>query len=101
MSKKHDENQDVYILTKECKLVINGKKTIYGSKNQVIGNKAWGRIDYLTKYCGYVFIWDNTLVSKETQKDSNAKTELKKTKKTIKKARKEHDINNVKPSKRR
>ena len=99
---KHDENNDVRILANKCRLMIDGRtKTIRGSKSQVIGIKAWGRIDYLTGYCGYTFIWDNTVISKDTRNNPDSKKELNKSKKTIKKMRKDAEANNNKPRKRK
>lgn len=93
--KNHDENQCVRILSNKCRLSIDSRtKTIRGSKNQVIGIKAWGRIDYLTNYCGYTFIWDNTVISKDTKSNPEEKKALNKSKKTIKKMRKDAEGNN-------
>lgn len=56
--KKHDENKDVRLLSRIAK--ISNDKTIKISKSQTIGIHAWAKIDYLTHYCGYVLIWDNS-----------------------------------------
>lgn len=53
---KHDENKDVRLLSKIAK-VDTIQKTIQIAKTQLLGNKRWGRLDYLTHYCGYVIIW--------------------------------------------
>lgn len=58
--KKHDENKDVHILSKFVK-IDSRNKTIRASKDTCIGIRLWGRIDFLTKYRGYFFWWDNTV----------------------------------------
>ena len=55
---KHDENKDVRALSRIAK--ITNDKQIKISKTQTIGIKQWGRIDFLTHYCGYFLIWDNS-----------------------------------------
>lgn len=53
---KHDEDKDIKSLSKIAKIdTVN--KTIQIAKTQLIGNKRWGRLDYLTHYCGYTLIW--------------------------------------------
>lgn len=85
---KHDENQDVRILSKRFK--FNGK-TILASKDQLIGNKSWGRIDYLCHYCGYVLVRNsNLVVSKESYSTNDKKKELR----DAKKASKQHQLTN-------
>lgn len=50
LSKKHD----VKIKSNQI-LVLNGKSTkgIFQPIND-LGNKSWGKIDFLVNYCGYV-----------------------------------------------
>lgn len=80
MSKKHDEIEDVRSLAKKCKIVGN---TIKARKDTILGIKALGKIDFLTKYCGYVFVYDNTIkhfnvnVSEEVKKARQARKEAK------------------------
>lgn len=59
MSKKHDESKDLRSVSRVAKINISDK-TIKCSKSAVIGIHMWGKIDYLTKYCGWHFIWDNS-----------------------------------------
>lgn len=59
---KHDENQDLRSVGRIAK-VNPADKTISCSKNAIVGIHMWGKIDFLTKYCGWHFIWDNTIVS--------------------------------------
>lgn len=56
--KKHDENKDLRSFSRIGR-VNPSDKTLRASKNATIGIRLWGKIDYLTKYCGWVFIWDN------------------------------------------
>ena len=81
MGKTHDENQDVRLLNKHKVFVNSANKTIRASKEQTIGNKLWGRIDYLVHYCGYNFMYDNSTISKVFYTNSDKKAELKQIKK--------------------
>lgn len=56
---KHDENKDLRSFSRIGKVNI-GDKTLRASKASIIGIRMWGKIDYLTKYCGWHFIWDNS-----------------------------------------
>lgn len=57
---KHDENKDLRLISRICKTNLVSK-TIKAPKSTVIGIRSWGRIDYLVNYCGYTFIWDDTV----------------------------------------
>ena len=59
MSKKHDENKDLRSFSRIGK-VNPGDKTLRASKNAAIGIHMWGKIDFLTKYCGWHFVWDGS-----------------------------------------
>lgn len=90
MSKKHDENQDIRILSKRFK-INEAQKTIGAVTNQLIGNKSWGRIDYLCHYCGYKLITNaSVVVSKESYNNEDNKKELR----NAKKASKQHQLTN-------
>lgn len=53
---RHDENKDVRLVSARCK--VNAyDKSIEATKGTIIGNRLWGRIDYLCHYCGYRFYW--------------------------------------------
>lgn len=90
---KHDENKDLKLFSRIGK-VNTVTKTLKASKSQVIGIRMWGRIDFLTHYCGYVFIWDNTagvgitnvdnttIVSSNPKKDKKEHQLTDKTKRT-------------------
>lgn len=53
--KKHDEIKDVRLLSRKMRIDTHNK-TIEASKDTIIGNNSWGRIDFLTHYCGYHFV---------------------------------------------
>lgn len=81
---KHDENQDIRILSKRFK-ISEGRKTIYATKGQVIGNKTWGRLDYLCHYCGYTLVWGaDVVVDKNNFDSSEKKKKLREAKKAAK-----------------
>lgn len=81
MSKQHDENQDVRILSRRIK-VNQGQKAIYVSHSDAIGLRMWGRIDYLVHYCKYHLIWgDSGIITKANYEDSDKKEDLRKLKK--------------------
>lgn len=79
---KHDENKDVKAFSKIGK-VNTVTKTLKAAKTAIIGVHMWGKIDYLTKYCGYVFIWDNTVGIGVSSSD-NSSYDYKKSKKEYK-----------------
>lgn len=82
---KHDENKDLKSFARIGKVSLNDK-TLRASKNATIGIHLWGKIDYLTKYCGWHLIWDNSAVATKTYDDSTVK----------KKPKKEHPLTNKK-----
>ena len=63
MGKTHDENKDLRSLTR-IGSVNYGSKQIIVPKGTIIGIKMWGKLDYLTKYCGWYFSWSNKVVKK-------------------------------------
>lgn len=84
---KHDENKDLKSFSRIGK-VSPGDKTLRASKNATIGIHMWGKIDFLTKYCGWHFIWDNNAgVGVNKSDDSNNNSA-----RTAKKAKKEHQL---------
>nr|DAG95411.1 MAG TPA: hypothetical protein [Crassvirales sp.] len=50
---KYDEVTVVRELCKNPAVTINGKVIGIIKDTNLIGNSFWGRIDFLTKYCGY------------------------------------------------
>ena len=79
----HDENKDVRLLSKIAK-INQGTKSIIVKRDQVIGNKRLGRIDFLCHYCGYHLVREDGTVANisvnDDRKDKCKKDELKKKK---------------------
>ena len=59
MAKKHDENKDLRCFSRIGK-VDYSSRTLRVPKSTNLGIRILGRIDYLTHYCGWHFIWDNS-----------------------------------------
>lgn len=82
MSKKHDENKCLRSFGRIGR--VNAyDKTLQASKNAIIGIHLWGKIDYLTKCCGWHFIWNNEATVSRNISD-NSETSIKKQKKDYK-----------------
>lgn len=79
----HDENKDVRLLSKIAK-INQGTKSIIIRRDQMIGNKRWGRIDFLCHYCGYHLVREDGVVANisvnDDREDKRKKDELKKKK---------------------
>lgn len=77
----HDENKDVRLLSKIAR-INQGNKSIIIRRDQVIGNKRWGRIDFLCHYCGYHLVREDGIVATMVVEKENKrkKDELKKKK---------------------
>ena len=73
MAKKHDENKDLKSFSRVGKINYSDK-TLRASKSAIIGIRLRGKIDFLTHYCGWTFIWDNT-VKVRNYYDNESKTE--------------------------
>lgn len=58
MPKRHDENKDLKSFSRIGRVNFNNK-TLSAAKSATIGIHLWGKIDYLTHYCGWIFLWDN------------------------------------------
>lgn len=56
---KHDENKDLKSFSRIGKVNL-GDKTLRASTSATIGIHLWGKIDFLTKYCGWSFVRDNS-----------------------------------------
>ncbi len=89
MGKTHDENQVIKELGKRFK-INQVQKKIKASKAQIIGNKTRGKLDFLTKYCGYTLIWDDEIINASTFADENKKKDLKNKRKEAK----QHNLSN-------
>lgn len=81
---KHDENKDLKSVARIAK-INPGDKSIQCSKNATIGIHMWGKIDYLTKYCGWHFIWNNSV----DRVNYNSSNESSKSVRDLKKAKKQ------------
>lgn len=92
MAKKHDENKDLRCFSRVGKINYSDK-TLRASKKVTIGIHMWGRIDFLTHYCGWTFIWDNT-ARVGGYYDDESRTERVKNLSNSRKASKEHSLTN-------
>ena len=90
MAKKHDENKDLSCFSRVGKINYSDK-TLRASKNTNIGIRMCGRIDFLTHYCGWTFIWDNT-AGIGGYYDNEGKTERVKNLSNSRKVSKEHSL---------
>lgn len=79
MAKRHDENKCLRSFSRIGRVDMYNK-TLQAPKNAVIGIHLLGKIDYLTKYCGWYFIWNNdaTPVYTQNSDDSNNNNVIKK-----------------------
>lgn len=85
MAKKHDEAKDLRLISRKCRIdFVN--KTISANKTTIIGNNSWGRIDYLTHYRGWHFIYNNEIKVPTTYIDSDGNSINKKKQKKESKA---------------
>ena len=91
MNKQHDESKDLNLLRKKCNIDY-GRKLISASKSTILGNGSWGRIDFLTHYCGWRFIWNNDVIISKDSCDN--KSEKKKQLREAKKESKQHHLTN-------
>ena len=85
---KHDENKDLRSVGRIARVNL-ADKTINCSKSATIGIHMWGKLDFLTKYCGWHFIWDNAAVGDSLFTDDKSVRDLKN-------AKKEHKLSNKK-----
>lgn len=53
---KYDEAVVVKELGRNPAVTFNGKTISIVKNTSLIGNSFWGRIDFLTKYCGYTLV---------------------------------------------
>ena len=82
---KHDENKDLKSLSRIAKINL-ADKTIQCAKSTTIGIHMWGKIDFLTHYCGWHFIWNNNAGNSYAQFNSNSDVDVQK------KSKKEHQL---------
>ena len=79
---KYDEAVVVKELDRNPAITFNGKTISVVKNTSLIGNSFWGRIDFLTKYCGY------TLVQVDLDEQRAAKIAEREAKKAAKAAAK-------------
>lgn len=77
MGKKHDENSDLASIAKIAK-VNYGNKTITAPKGTHIGIHTWGKIDFLTHYCGWFFSFNGESITVKSVTDEAPKKKNKK-----------------------
>lgn len=79
MAKRHDENKCLKSFNRIGRVNIYDK-TLQAPKNAIIGIHLWGKIDYLTNYCGWHFIWNNDATPGHVQSsdDNNTNSSIKK-----------------------
>ena len=82
---KHDEANDVRLLSKVTK-INPATKVITINRNQIIGNKRWGRLDFLCNYCGYRVVYSDGVIAMMIK--DNVDERQKKEKKRINKMKK-------------
>ena len=84
---KHAENKDLRSFSRIGK-VDYSDKTLQCAKSATIGIHMWGKIDFLTKYYGWHFVWNNNAGNSYNQfnSDSNSDVNIKK------KSKKEHQL---------
>lgn len=94
MAKNHDEAKDIRLVSRIANIDYSNK-TIQSPKSAIIGNKTWGRIDFLTHYCGWTFVYNNDVkVSRSLSTGEENSTKLRK--RDAKKAAKEQTLTNKK-----
>lgn len=55
MGKNHDESKDLRSFARVGR-VNAGERTLILSKDAAVGIKTWGRIDFLTHFCGWTLV---------------------------------------------
>lgn len=88
MAKKHDERKDLKCVSRVAE--INGNHIIVPT-DTIIGIHTWGRIDFLTHYCGYIlYCAKNVKASNLNFEDASVSA------REAKKIKKEHKLTNKK-----
>ena len=86
---KHDEAKDVRLLSRIAK-INSAQKTITIPDYQIIGNKRWGRLDFLCHYCGYRIIRPSgEIITPDNKVEKKNKRNKKEEKEKISKKRKQ------------
>ena len=77
MAKKHEENKDLKSFSRIGRIDYSDH-TLRASKSAIIGIRMRGKIDFLTHYCGWHFLWDNTASVKTNYEDESKPEKVKK-----------------------
>ena len=94
MAKNHDEAKDIRLVSRIARIDYSNK-TIQSPKSAIIGIKTWGRIDFLTHYCGWTFIYNNDVkVARSFSTEDGDSTKSRK--RDAKKAAKDNTLTNKK-----
>ena len=56
---RHDENKCLRSFSRIGKVNF-GDHSLQAARTATIGIHMWGKIDFLTKYCGWSFFWNNS-----------------------------------------
>lgn len=89
MKRVHDEVTVIKQLNKVigCSINETSKVVTVDKENNLLGNKSWGKIDFLTKYKGYVLIYGkvnnnnkNSLYNKRPKLSQEEETAIRNTK---------------------
>ena len=91
MAKKHDENKDLSLFCRIGKINYSNK-TLKTSKTTIIGNRMWGRIDFLIHYCGYVLNRGSNTIKPSNLNFEDSTISARE----AKKIKKEHKLSNKK-----
>ena len=75
--KKHEENKDLKSFSRIGRIDYSDH-TLRASKSAIIGIRMRGKIDFLTHYCGWYFLWDNTASVKTNYEDESKPEKVKK-----------------------
>lgn len=81
--RKHEENKDLNLFKKVGNIDFLNK-CLEAPRGATIGIRMWGRIDYLTHYCGWHFIWNNDATAKVAEDKEEKKKKNKEKPKRMK-----------------
>lgn len=74
----HDERRAVRILSANPAITINFRTIEVLKGATTVGNKSWGKIDFLTKYCGYHVLFVDLDAKKAKRMEEKAAKEAAK-----------------------
>lgn len=72
MKRKYDEASVVRALNKKQSIKVDTvNRVVEVQKNATdVGNGSWGKIDYLCHYCGYIYVFVNSVSKKNIRQTS-------------------------------